>query len=208
LARDAGLPGLHLVAAETTPDLRPDSLGFDAVAEFPPVGANTFATAQRRPVAGLAADFRGRLMSYDRLVDHFLNRPRPSFVRYRAVAPSWDNTARRGGNATVYVGSTPLAYSRWLASSREAERQQRGSDGLVFINAWNEWAEGAYLEPDATNGRAYLEATAGRASSLPLPARIPSGRFSFPHLRSVALTVAGSLLAFRRRLRNRWGKRS
>ncbi|WP_257952692.1 glycosyltransferase WbsX family protein [Nocardioides sp. B-3] len=76
LAVVAGLGGLHLVATETTPGLTPEPLGFDAVAEFPPVGANTFRTAHKRPIRGLSKGFRGRLMSYDRLVEYYSGAPR------------------------------------------------------------------------------------------------------------------------------------
>lgn len=84
---EAGLPGVHLIAAETKHGLDPRAFGFDAVAEFPPVGANTLRTSVRKPIRGVSSAFRGRLMSYDRLARYFADRPEPEFVRYRGVVP-------------------------------------------------------------------------------------------------------------------------
>lgn len=205
LARDAGLPGVHLVATETTPGVRPQALGFDAVVEFPPVGANTFATAQLRPLKDVDPTFRGRFMSYDKLAGKFASRLDPGFTRYRGVAPGWDNTARRQQAATVYVGASPSAYARWLQTARMAEQKARGEDGLVFINAWNEWAEGAYLEPDKHFGDSYLRATAdpGAFRMSHEDSGTKFGRlWSYAQLHSLVLTIGGSVLSRIRRIRN------
>jgi lipopolysaccharide biosynthesis protein len=73
------------------------------------------------------------------------------------VAPSWDNTPRRPSSGTVLDGATPEKYQAWLEAA--LGRAARRDLPFVFINAWNEWSEGAYLEPDAELGRARLEAT-------------------------------------------------
>jgi lipopolysaccharide biosynthesis protein len=74
--------------------------------------------------------------------------------------PAWDNTARRGGQATVFHGSTPATYAAWLKDACDVTNLNPTGERLLFINAWNEWGEGAHLEPDARYGYAYLEATA------------------------------------------------
>ena len=76
---------------------------------------------------------------------------------YPGVMPGWDNTPRRGQDAYVFHGANPLSFRRWLSRAAESARQLDG-DQLVFVNAWNEWAEGAHLEPDKRFGRANLEA--------------------------------------------------
>jgi lipopolysaccharide biosynthesis protein len=211
LAAAADLPGLYLVASETKPEIDSKKLGFDAVAEFPPVGVNRLRNAFLWPLAELHGEFRGRLLSYDRVARYFMKRNAPSFVRHRGVMPSWDNTARRGVKATVYVGHSPELYRRWLSLACSLEARDRGEHGLVFVNAWNEWAEGAYLEPDQTHGRLYLEATAAARRGVAEGVRptdvsttMPAGRWTLPHLHSLGLLAAGSVLARTRALRNRW----
>lgn len=201
LAHEHGLGQLHIVAAETKVGIQPESYGIDAIAEFPPVGSNTLRSAQLLPVKGLRADFAGRIMSYPRMATRFMSRKNPQFTRYRGVAPGWDNTARRGNKATIYVGHNPAIYSQWLSHARRTEDHRAEGTGLVFINAWNEWAEGAYLEPDETWGTAFLTATR-RSASMELPPlhRTALGRPSLPWARSLFQALLGSGLATARKI--------
>jgi hypothetical protein len=57
------------------------------------------------------------------------------------------------------LNGTPENYEYWLASTIDLTKQSQQTDPLVFINAWNEWAEGCHLEPDIQHGHAFLEAT-------------------------------------------------
>jgi hypothetical protein len=205
-AQEAGLPGLYLVAAETTPGLRPGPINFDAVAEFPPVGANSLSTTCIRPPIGLARDFRGRLMSYNRLVKHYSSRREPQYIRHRGVVPGWDNTARRNSAATIYIGATPEKYGHWLVDARALEEAARSDRGLVFVNAWNEWAECAYLEPDSHFGSRYLEISQPGWTGDPPHQNAgvePRGDWSYPFVRSLTLAAMGSVLSGARRVRHR-----
>src|SRR3546814_4105865 len=104
--------------------------------------------------------FSGRILDYASVAARALERGPQPFRLFRGVMPSWDNTARRGLDAKIFVGSTPALYGRWLADAIDRARAEHPpGGGLVFVNAWNEWAEGAYLEPDQRYGHAYLEAT-------------------------------------------------
>jgi lipopolysaccharide biosynthesis protein len=75
------------------------------------------------------------------------------------VAPGWDNTARMQDKSFCFEYATPGAFQAWLEEALEQTRAQHyGDERLIFINAWNEWAEGAYLEPDRRYGHAFLDA--------------------------------------------------
>lgn len=86
---------------------------------------------------------------------------------FRTAMPSWDNTARRQNASNIFLNAEPEYYERWLKRLVDETRWFRQSDErLVFVNAWNEWAEGAYLEPDRQYGHRYLEATRNALGSL------------------------------------------
>ena len=70
----------------------------------------------------------------------------------------WDNTARYGKRATIYLGASPENFRKWLARLLGTMPQRNLPEDFIFLNAWNEWSEGAYLEPDEKHGYQYLEA--------------------------------------------------
>ena len=166
----AGLPGIYLIAVETAWDLGWDAtrVGFDAKVLFQPQFGWLMTDAARQGAA-VRIDGRRSLQVYDysRVRDLTETIPPVSYRRYESVFPAWDNTPRVGERAVVMQGSTPHAYGEWLRRAVERARRQPPEHRVVFINAWNEWAEGCHLEPDRQHGRAYLEAT---RSALAAPA--------------------------------------
>lgn len=79
---------------------------------------------------------------------------------YNGVFPSWDNTARKTySGGFIFEGVTPELYKKWLCGCIDMAKSKEKDKQLVFINAWNEWGEGAHLEPDKKYGYAYLKAT-------------------------------------------------
>jgi lipopolysaccharide biosynthesis protein len=158
----AGLPGLYLVRAEVHDDAHtqqdPAQIGFDAAYEFPPHGIRVATPSSATP--GLDPAFSGLAYEYAEVARDFATRPTPNYRRFHAVMPSWDNTARVGRRAHMAVNSSPEAYRSWLEIvANRTRREQEGDERLVFINGWNEWAEGCHLEPDRRHGLAWLEAT-------------------------------------------------
>ena len=98
--------------------------------------------------------------SYPDLVDNMMSKEIPGYQWFRCVMPSWDNSARRKKGASIYLGSSPQIYRDWLRVAIDITNVRlSGDERIVFINAWNEWAEGNHLEPDQKYGLAYLEAT-------------------------------------------------
>jgi hypothetical protein len=82
-----------------------------------------------------------------------------AYPRYPAIFPSWDNTARQPLIGTSFDGATPEAFRAYAEEKLEEVRQfHMGEERLLFVNAWNEWAEGAHLEPDSGHGHRWLEA--------------------------------------------------
>ena len=74
--------------------------------------------------------------------------------------PGWDNTARwSDSGALILKDSTPEYFEKWMDHAvSETLRRFEGEEQIVFVNAWNEWAEGCHLEPDIRWGHKYLEA--------------------------------------------------
>lgn len=70
----------------------------------------------------------------------------------------WDNTARYKERATIYQGCTPEVFEKNFEQLVRNASGKPEKSRYVFINAWNEWAEGTYLEPDTDRKYAYLEA--------------------------------------------------
>ena len=155
----AGLEeGLYLIACETGWDAGWDATaaGFDAKLLFQPQFAILFGSGAQIP-AGSKEGLR--VYDYAKAWPVLANPDAVSYRRYDTVCPGWDNSARAGDRAVVLHNSTPEAYQNWLQFAVAKVERQPPDQRVVFINAWNEWAEGCYLEPDSRHGRAYLEAT-------------------------------------------------
>lgn len=169
IAVKAGVGDPYLVRVESfTRGLDPRSIGFDAAVEFAPDGADMGPILHRSSLAGamtraglLTSFFRDNVVvEYETVAKGMAGRKEPSYKQFRCVTPMWDNSARRKVHARVLVGSDPSIYERWLTAMATQTMQRRlGEEQLLFVNAWNEWAEGNHLEPDLRWGRAYLEAT-------------------------------------------------
>ena len=155
------LDGLYLVAVQAfgTDDPRP--LGFDAAVEFPPHKLGRGAPVLNSQLEIGNPDYQGFVYDYAYLLESAKRIDRADFTLFRGVCPSWDNDARTPGKGTTYNNSTPALYEEWLTQAcRFAAKEPDPDKSMVFINAWNEWSEGAYLEPDRRYGYAYLQATA------------------------------------------------
>jgi hypothetical protein len=162
-ARTSGLGELYLVAVRSFTDaLDPTAHGFDAGVEFPPHQVDFVEISPQFDF--LNPQFSGHIYDYESCV-RAAERQAAREVDtdadfFPGVMLAWDNSARRGASATLFAKATPEAYGRWLhaACARRLRREQQ-DQRLVFINAWNEWAEGTYLEPDRHYGYAWLQRT-------------------------------------------------
>ena len=170
-ARRLGVGELFLCRVESFPSEHgdPAAHGFDAAIEFQPdwveildqkpLRRDLLRRALWKLGVNRSAYQRHLIYTYAWLVERMLRKPRPPYPRFPCVTPMWDNSARRRGGAAIFKGSTPQLYERWLGETIARFTPPAPDQKLVFVNAWNEWAEGNHLEPCQRWGRAYLEAT-------------------------------------------------
>lgn len=84
--------------------------------------------------------------------------PAYEYKCYPGLTPMWDNSARKKENYFLFKNSTPQKFKEWLGHEKENFTPFADEENFLFINAWNEWAEGNHLEPCQKWGRQYLEA--------------------------------------------------
>jgi lipopolysaccharide biosynthesis protein len=168
-AARAGLPGLYLANVESfgADHGAASRMPLDAAVEFAPdwecIGPPI------RPMQRKPPFFRkkpvgppwenNRISSYPALKLAMEAKPKTSYLRYPCVTPMWDNSARRTEWAGILIDSTPALYEEWLSTTIQKFVPPAPDENFVFINAWNEWAEGNHLEPCQRWGHAYLKAT-------------------------------------------------
>ena len=168
-AEKLGIGSLHLCAVQSFGYSSSLEDGFDAMVEFPPHSIGVGEVTDTMP--DVAPEFKGKIFSYPDVIRYCLNQGSGiGLPVYRGLMSGWDNTARRGSNSHVFHGGTPENYEVWLRRLLDyTRRHHQGDHRLVFVNAWNEWGEGAYLEPDEQFGYGFLEATARAVYAVPTP---------------------------------------
>ena len=154
-----GLGEIYIAYVQSFEKRDPADYGLDAAIEFPPINSNLPNITDS--VTPLVDDFEAQIYDWRELVERSKCYEVPEYKVFRGVNPSWDNTARRNNKGSILLHSSPCGYQEWLFNAIVDTRQRviNPDERLVFINAWNEWAEGAHLEPDKRDGFAYLEAT-------------------------------------------------
>lgn len=100
-----------------------------------------------------------RVCDYRQLITNVLENIKFKNNVFPGITPSWDNSARRKKDPFVLIEATPDNYGIWLFNLLKRYRNTDYKNKFVFINAWNEWAEGNHLEPCQKWGRQYLETT-------------------------------------------------
>ncbi|NOR88309.1 MAG: glycosyltransferase, partial [Bacteroidales bacterium] len=147
-----------------TKEIDPKEFGFDASIQFP-LDFNPSCKYDSSEIEKKYSIESGKLKdywfyNYDCIADTLIETKNSEYKFFRGAFPSWDNTARRHNSGAVFLNSSPGKYQNFLKKQIDlTKEEQSGDEQLVFINAWNEWAEGAHLEPDMKYGHAWLEAT-------------------------------------------------
>ncbi len=158
-----GLDGIYLCAVQSFGFDDPAAIGFDAAVEFPPHAVRDKHPGldfhrELDPLPQMHSQFTGKVYNYQHFAECAIKRPKEPYPLHRACMLAWDNTARRGSSAHIYHYFSVSTYERWLTANVSKALQEL-SEPFVFVNAWNEWAEGSNLEPDEFFGYELLEAT-------------------------------------------------
>ena len=154
------IPGLYLISAQSFSIRSPEPFNFDASVEFPP---HTIISSEiNNEIELLNKNYSGRIYSYEQVVKNAVLSSEPDYKLYRTAMLSWDNTARKQNNSHIFHGFSLLLYKQWLSSIVNkvySNPKYNTDEKIVFVNAWNEWAEGTHLEPDQKFGYGYLQTT-------------------------------------------------
>lgn len=165
----AGLPEPYLCRVESMASERgdPRALGFDAGVQFSPdwraLGRGRSLRSNLRYAKSRLRSprvlLRGhRVVSYESVVEAGLHDVDRDYPRWLCVTPSWDNSARRAEGAFLVSGADPQRYGEWVREAGRLALEAPTPEALLFVNAWNEWGEGAVLEPTDKRSTSFLEA--------------------------------------------------
>lgn len=164
-AQSMGLPGIYVCAVRSLfhrlGDAETIALGFDAIVGFAPdwrtVRPKFFPTLVRY-LLNLPRGKAFEVYDYTVLARAAMERQGTAERHFPCVAPSWDNSARKSFNAVIIQNDNAELFEAWLRDAANHVTSYPKDEQIVFINAWNEWAEGCHLEPDLRNGHRFLEA--------------------------------------------------
>lgn len=158
-ARERGIGELFILCTNAFGYSAYQDAGFDGLVEFPPHALPRGEITET--VERLNLDFSGRVYDYDTVVEGRIAalESRQDARIYPGVMPSWDNEARKPGFGNIFHNVTPQRFHDWATAALACTTRLAPPDErLVFVNAWNEWGEGTYLEPDRWFGHASAQA--------------------------------------------------
>lgn len=161
--RSIGLGEIHICAALTHGNDNYAQYGFDSGVEFPPHNLRVNCINHQ---VDFYQPYQGGIYQYSDIANYYLNRDYQNQRVFKTVFPAWDNTARTKNRALIVWNGHPENYEYWLSKTIDLTNQKQNEDVLIFVNAWNEWAEGCHLEPDQKYGHGFLEATLNAKSGL------------------------------------------
>jgi GT2 family glycosyltransferase/glycosyltransferase involved in cell wall biosynthesis len=163
---ELGFPGIYLIATDAFGFQNYKEFGFDAITNFPPHGLHNLPNVIDSLDVSLLFQ-QPAIRHYKDAVDsmmHHHRMPNNNCV-HPGVMLAWDNSARKPFLGNIFHGFSPELFYSWLKSAISFAKFKTPEERFVFINAWNEWAEGSYLEPDLKFGYANLEMCARAISN-------------------------------------------
>lgn len=154
ICRENGIDDIHVAIVQSFGVINPEIYGADSAVEFPP--HKIVGNRINEKVLSEDSDFTGNIYSYAEIVDNLSTISGREYSMMVGSMLEWDNTARRMNASNIFTEFTPDLFKKWLIKNHYFTKIYR-EDNVMFINAWNEWAEGTYLEPDEKYGRTFLE---------------------------------------------------
>lgn len=170
-AIEAGFDGIYVISGKTAAGVEHRTNLVDGYYYFEPgftlkngfssvdklcYNVMTFIRSLRNRILGKSkGNILERRIKASRIIKSILSRDYEE-NEFPGIIPGWDNTPRRDYKGLVYTGTNPSDFETALRALKDKKKNHRVD--FVYINAWNEWGEGAYLEPDMENGFGYLEA--------------------------------------------------
>ncbi len=150
--REAINKDIHIAYTDSFDDFYPDDIGADSVIEFPPNRTGPLTAKHTK----LSTFSNPKVYSLNSVL--LKSKEKETNERtLRGMCPSWDNTPRRGKGATIFLDNSSQQFKDWSNFIFEENSKFPDREGYCFINAWNEWGEGANLEPTEKYGYRYLE---------------------------------------------------
>ncbi len=165
------LPAPYVVAVLTQGCNSPVDHGMDAGVERTLHDWTGGAVPERIPELQRYFDMYGSVLNYTQVAEFYEKQNNEmNFPYFRSIVPSWDNTARYGKRAYMLTKCKPKVFQHWLENIiNYTISHQVGEEQIIVVNAWNEWGEGAHLEPDCYLGYAYLNCIGRALSHEPYP---------------------------------------
>jgi hypothetical protein len=150
LAVESGFPGMHFIATRHGFNRLPlENLGLHAeIPLYMPPRRKTIISGRQYPT----------VYKYEDIYEKFLPGHPANGKTYPCVKPNWDNTPRSGADGLVFEGATPELFRKQFEKALDWSEGMPADNRVIFIKAWNEWAEGNCLEPEARYGRGFLTA--------------------------------------------------
>ena len=158
-SKECGFDGIHFMTTNVGyGEIDTDGLGFDSVVEFEQTTSKMATTLLDLSGRFVNPHFKGRVIDIKTSLDKGYHLIDHNYKTFKCLSPGWDNSARKAYSGSVVYQMTPDDFERWLKDVIKWTKERHSKDEqFVFINAWNEWAEGAHLEPDQKYGYAYLQ---------------------------------------------------
>lgn len=159
ICRKEGVGEIHVSCVQSFDNISAEEYGADSMVEFPPHKVKRMRNIIRNDIAQTCyEEFKGTVFSYKKIVENVSTIWKRDYQLFPGSMVEWDNTARRGSQAEVYAEFDPYLFKIWNIKNQFYSRLYNyNAENIFFINAWNEWAEGSYLEPDDKYGRMMLE---------------------------------------------------